>query len=95
MHSSARLLNEYSRQQRDRGCPQPVNKPVCAELPPVLTQRVLPPDCSQRLAAGDWFTARVSACGVFAAAYPKVRTAHAVQVSLLHCTAQLLSAIIQ
>jgi serine/threonine-protein phosphatase 2A regulatory subunit A len=25
----------------------------------------------QRLAEGDWFTARVSACGLFAVAYPR------------------------
>jgi serine/threonine-protein phosphatase 2A regulatory subunit A len=27
--------------------------------------------CLQRLAAGEWFTARISACGLFAGGYPK------------------------
>jgi serine/threonine-protein phosphatase 2A regulatory subunit A len=31
--------------------------------------------CVQRLANGDWFTARVSACGMFAVAYRKVADA--------------------
>lgn len=27
--------------------------------------------CSQRLASGEWFTSRVSACGLFSTAYPR------------------------
>lgn len=40
---------------------------TCIECCSVFFTSLLPPRCPQRLAAGEWFTARVSACGVFAA----------------------------
>ena len=36
-----------------------------------LTRPLSPQNAPQRLASGDWFTARVSACGMFAVAFEK------------------------
>lgn len=46
-------------------------KAVCKALPQAkVEQHVVP--LIQRLATGEWFTSRTSACGLFAAAYPSV-----------------------
>ena len=39
--------------------------------------------CLQRLATGEWFTSRVSACGTFAAAYPRAPSALKVELRTL------------
>ncbi len=40
-----------------------------------MTRAAPPPRPPQRLAAGEWFTARISACGLFAVGYPKASAA--------------------
>ena len=45
---------------------------ITAALPDV-TEPIVP--MIKRLAEGDWFTSRVSACSLFAPAYPKIGSA--------------------
>ena len=40
----------------------------------------------RRLSAGDWFTSRTSACGLFAAAYPLVNAPHQEELRKLYKT---------
>jgi serine/threonine-protein phosphatase 2A regulatory subunit A len=64
---------------------------ACACATPSLRRPCCPCPCrspfSQRLAQGEWFTSRVSACGLFAVAYS--RAAGAAQAELRQLYAQL------
>ena len=40
--------------------------------------------CLQRLATGEWFTSRVSACGLFACAYRRAAPAHRAELRAMY-----------